>query len=69
LEVLMPAGRSTFTKRQKEQTRMQKRQDKLERKKQRAEDKTGSGPEIDWEAAAAQQKLHDEDSDSSGQNA
>jgi hypothetical protein len=48
---------------------MQKRQDKLERKKQRAEDKTGSGPEIDWEAAAAQQKLHDEDSDPSGQNA
>ncbi len=50
----MPAGRSTFTKRQKEQNRLQKRQDKAERKKQRTQDKQGSGPEIDWEGAANQ---------------
>lgn len=59
----MPAGRSTFTKRQKEQTRMQKRQDKLERKKQRAQDKTSSGPEIDWSAAADQNRLHDDENE------
>ncbi len=47
----MPAGRSTFTKRQKEQTRMQKRQEKAERKKQRALDKKTAGPEIDWSSA------------------
>ncbi len=50
----MPAGRSTFTKRQKEQNRLQKRQEKEERKKQRALDKTNSGPEIDWDGAARQ---------------
>lgn len=61
----MPAGRSTFTKRQKEQNRLQKRQDKAERKKQRALDKTGSGPEIDWGGAAKQLEHQDEDSDPS----
>ncbi len=50
----MPAGGSTFSKRQKEQNRLQKRQDKAERKKQRAVDGAGSGPEIDWEGAARQ---------------
>lgn len=50
----MPAGRSTFNKRQKEQNRLQKRQAKAERKKQRALDKTISGPEIDWDGAAKQ---------------
>lgn len=50
----MPAGRSTFTKRQKEQNRLQKRHDKAERKKQRALEKSGSGPEIDWQGAADQ---------------
>ncbi|HEX6880630.1 MAG TPA: hypothetical protein VF135_09725 [Terriglobales bacterium] len=50
----MPAGRSTFSKRQKEQNRQQKRQEKLERKKQRATEKKGSGPEIDWDGAASQ---------------
>jgi hypothetical protein len=50
----MPAGRSTFTKRQKEQNRLQKRQEKADRKKQRALDKNSSGPEIDWEGAANQ---------------
>jgi len=65
----MPAGRSTFTKRQKEQTRMQKRQDKLERKKQRSQDKTSSGPEIDWSAAADQNRLHDDENDTPEQTA
>lgn len=65
----MPAGRSTFTKRQKEQTRMQKRQDKLERKKQRAQDKTSSGPEIDWSAAADQTRLHDDENETPEQTA
>ncbi len=58
----MPAGRSTFTKRQKEQTRMQKRQDKLERKKQRSQDKNSSGPEIVWSAASEQHRLNDDES-------
>ena len=49
----MPVGRSTFSKRQKEQNRPQKRQEKAERKKQRALEK-GSGPEIDWDGAAKQ---------------
>ncbi len=35
----MPRGRSTFTKRQKEQTRQQKQRDKAERRVQRKEDK------------------------------
>jgi hypothetical protein len=35
----MPRGRSTFTKRQKEQTRQQKQRDKAERRSQRKQDK------------------------------
>lgn len=35
----MAAGRSSFTKRQKEHARLQKRQDKAEKKKTRALDK------------------------------
>lgn len=35
----MPRGRSTFTKRQKEQTRQQKQRDKLERRNQRKQEK------------------------------
>jgi hypothetical protein len=35
----MPRGRSTFTKRQKEQARQQKQRDKLARKAQRDEEK------------------------------
>ncbi len=50
----MPAGRSTFTKRQKEHNRMQKRLEKEERKKQRLLEKKGSGPEIDWAGAVNQ---------------
>ena len=34
----MPAGRSTFNKRQKEQARQQKQRDKAERKNQRRQD-------------------------------
>jgi len=35
----MPAGRSTFNKRQKEQARQQKQRDKAERRTQRKQDK------------------------------
>jgi hypothetical protein len=35
----MPRGRSTFGKRQKEQTRQQKQRDKLERRNQRKQEK------------------------------
>ncbi len=59
----MPVGRSTFSKRQKEQSRMQKRQEKAERKKQRSLDKKGSGPEIDWSSAANQPTSEENDDD------
>jgi hypothetical protein len=36
----MPRGRSTFTKRQKEQTRQQRQQVKAERRNQRKQEKT-----------------------------
>jgi hypothetical protein len=39
----MPRGRSTFTKRQKEQTRQQKQRDKAERRNQRKQEKTVTG--------------------------
>ncbi len=39
----MPRGRSTFTKRQKEQTRQQKQRDKLERRNQRKQEKPTEG--------------------------
>jgi hypothetical protein len=39
----MPRGRSTFTKRQKEQTRQQKQREKLERRNQRKQEKPGEG--------------------------
>jgi len=35
----MPTGRSTFTKRQKEQTRQQRQRDKADRRNQRKEEK------------------------------
>ena len=38
----MPRGRSTFTKRQKEQARQQKQRDKAERRSQRKQDKPES---------------------------
>jgi hypothetical protein len=39
----MPRGRSTFTKRQKEQARQQKQRDKAERKVQRKQERTEVG--------------------------
>ena len=39
----MPRGRSTFTKRQKEQTRQQKQREKAERRSQRKQDKPVEG--------------------------
>ena len=39
----MPRGRSTFTKRQKEQTRQQKQRDKAERRVQRKQEKPEGG--------------------------
>jgi hypothetical protein len=55
----MPRGRSTFTKRQKEQARQQKQRDKAERKVQRkSEEKPDVSPEDEMaelrEHAAAQ---------------
>ena len=38
----MPRGRSTFSKRQKEQTRQQKQREKLERRMQRKQEKPTS---------------------------
>ena len=38
----MPRGRSTFTKRQKEQTRQQRQRDKAERRNQRKEEKSSA---------------------------
>jgi hypothetical protein len=43
----MPRGRSTFTKRQKEQTRQQKQRDKAERRVQRKENKPEGGVVVD----------------------
>ena len=39
----MPRGRSTFTKRQKEQTRQQKQREKAERRSQRKDEKPQPG--------------------------
>ncbi len=44
----MAAGRSSFTKRQKEHARLQKRQDKADKKKNRLDNKTDGGPESDF---------------------
>jgi hypothetical protein len=43
----MPRGRSTFTKRQKEQTRQQKQREKAERRVQRKENKPEEGVVVD----------------------
>jgi hypothetical protein len=57
----MPRGRSTFTKRQKEQTRQQRQRDKAERRSQRKQEKTAEGSVDDIaelrEHAAAQAAL------------
>ena len=39
----MPRGRSTFTKRQKEQTRQQRQRDKIERRNERKQGKAVAG--------------------------
>jgi hypothetical protein len=43
----MPRGRSTFTKRQKEQARQQKQRDKTERKNQRKQEEKPEGGDVD----------------------
>ena len=57
----MPRGRSTFTKRQKEQTRQQRQRDKLERRNQRKQEKSAGGSADEMaelrEHAAAQAAL------------
>jgi hypothetical protein len=66
----MPRGRSTFTKRQKEQTRQQRQRDKAERRTQRKQDKPEPGTQHEQDelraAAEAQAALfrmgHDESS-------
>jgi len=66
----MPRGRSTFTKRQKEQTRQQRQRDKAERRVQRKQEKPAEGGADEMaelrEHAAAQAALFNlgtEDSD------
>lgn len=62
----MPRGRSTFTKRQKEQTRQQRQRDKAERRSQRKQDKSEPGSVDDLsllhEAAREQAALFHDDS-------
>lgn len=57
----MPRGRSTFTKRQKEQTRQQRQRDKAERRSQRKQEKPSQNSLDDMaelrEHAAAQAAL------------
>jgi len=57
----MPRGRSTFTKRQKEQTRQQRQRDKAERRNQRKQEKPAENSLDDMaelrEHAAAQAAL------------
>ena len=70
----MPRGRSTFTKRQKEQTRQQKQRDKAERRSQRKQDKP-EGVVVDEmqelrehaEAQAALFRIGSEDEPDSGE--
>ncbi len=53
----MPRGRSTFSKRQKEQARQQKQRDKNERKTQRKEDKP-EGTVVDEAEELRQMREH-----------
>ena len=71
----MPRGRSTFTKRQKEQTRQQKQRDKAERRVQRKQEKPAEGSIDEMaelrEHAAAQAALFnigDDDTESSDES-
>jgi hypothetical protein len=72
----MPRGRSTFTKRQKEQTRQQRQRDKAERRNQRKQEKAvvGSADEMaELREHAAEQaalfNLGEEDTDTAEQSA
>ena len=66
----MPRGRSTFTKRQKEQTRQQRQRDKAERRSQRKQEKPVEGSVDEMaelrEHAAAQAALFNLGDDNSG---
>jgi hypothetical protein len=59
----MPRGRSTFTKRQKEQARQQRQKEKAERRSQRKQEKPAEGSVDEMaelrEHAAAQAALFD----------
>jgi hypothetical protein len=71
----MPRGRSTFTKRQKEQARQQKQRDKADRKTQRKQERPEGSPEAGLddmmelrehaEAQAALFRIGSDDADSS----
>ncbi|HEV3206099.1 MAG TPA: hypothetical protein VGZ28_04045 [Terriglobales bacterium] len=67
----MPRGRSTFTKRQKEQARQQKQRDKAERRNQRKQDKPEVSPDDEMrelrehaEAQAALFRIGSDEADS-----
>jgi len=66
----MPRGRSTFTKRQKEQARQQKQRDKAERRSQRKQEEKPEGSADEMrelrEHAAAQAALFNIGSDEPG---
>ena len=57
----MAAGRSSFTKRQKEHARLQKRQDKAEKKKNRLDNKADGVAESDFATNDEFQLNHDSD--------
>ncbi len=54
----MPRGRSTFSKRQKEQARQQKQRDKNERKTQRRQDQPEGVAVVDEEEELRQMREH-----------
>ncbi|HMD17494.1 MAG TPA: hypothetical protein VKH18_12575 [Terriglobales bacterium] len=54
----MPRGRSTFTKRQKEQARQQKQRDKNERKTQRRQDQPEGAVVVDEAEELRQMREH-----------
>jgi hypothetical protein len=57
----MPRGRSTFSKRQKEQKRQEKQREKLERKTQRKQDRPElNGPEVSTDDELRELREHAE---------
>ncbi len=68
----MPRGRSTFTKRQKEQTRQQRQRDKAERRVQRKQDKPETSGDLEMDelraAAEAQRAMFHLDSEEPDSN-